>query len=642
MATLELTLPNGRRMRLTGETREAVQARAVELVAAVTDPEFGPMQLAMLTGPQEQKRERKGIISTPFGQISVGGPVGDLIRAAGNVREETSVPIALATMGAAAAPARLVAAVPRAAPLIQRAVGAITNALSPAAGAGVGGAVAGAGLEAENPDATAGDIARRAVETGAEMAGAELLGFGIGKAAQTAFAPASQLPILRALDPLSEAYKAVKAVARDLPDRARAAARRVEELLPEGVAATARDAAERLQGVASRASEIVSNLASAATGNRAPDAARAATRLRSVLGDRVERIGEALADTAPGEFVAKAFEKADQTAIGEMKRRLGAGAFQDALAVNLSNLIERASAPPGVVRLPGRQRALAAGDELVTVDAKKLDEMWSRDSLYLQRGEGNVRGYPERGVRSDAEAPEVHVSPNGVVSFIDGRHRARALIDEGVRGFTVTMDREAAENARRLRLLIDEESVLDGARLLEEWRKLPEAVRNAYPKVTQRAIENLATMGKTLRQMGRFTQSTVGGEIIDATVMPAIALAFGMKVAAPLMVAKALLAPGPLTKYLTRDKLPSEVVQTLAGQATRLGIRSEMPLPEGALTDDEFETALDRIIADPNVAGQSNRARLELAMGREDPAALRSEINALMRDPLIRQQVLGR
>src|SRR5690606_16697799 len=92
-------------MRLTGETREAVQARADELVAAVTDPEFGSMQLAMLTGPQEQERERKGIVSTRLGQLSVGGTLGNLVRGAGNIREEESVPVALATVGALAAPA---------------------------------------------------------------------------------------------------------------------------------------------------------------------------------------------------------------------------------------------------------------------------------------------------------------------------------------------------------------------------------------------------------------------------------------------------------------------------------------------------------------------------------------------------------
>src|SRR5690606_28103704 len=123
-------------MRLTGETREAVQARADELVAAVTDPEFGSMQLAMLTGPQEQERERKGIVSTPFGQVSVGGMAGDIIRGLGNVREEESVPVALATVGALAAPAAGASAVAGAArPLAQRAVGAVANALRPAAGA---------------------------------------------------------------------------------------------------------------------------------------------------------------------------------------------------------------------------------------------------------------------------------------------------------------------------------------------------------------------------------------------------------------------------------------------------------------------------------------------------------------------------
>lgn len=641
MATLELTLPNGRRMRLTGQTREEVQARAAEIVAAVTDPEMGSIQLAMLSGSQpNRERERKGVLSTPFGQVSVGGPVGAAINALSNVREEQSVPVALATMGALAAPARIAAAVPRAAPLAQRAVGAIANALRPAAGAGVGGAVAGAGLEAENPDATAGDIARRAVVTGGEMAAAELAGLGIGKAAQAAFAPASVAPALRVLDPVSEARKAASAFARDLPARMRAGAKRIEEMLPESIAAGARDIGEGIANVASRASEVVSQLARQSV-DRVPDATRAATRVRSVLGDAAERIGADMAETAPGQFISRVFEKADSETIGQLRRRLGSSGFRDALSVHLSSLIDRASSPPGVVRLPGRDRALLAGDELVTVDAKRLDEMWSRDSLYLQRGAGNARGYPERGVSPGAEAPEIYVSPQGVVSFVDGRHRARALIDQGVRGFTVTMERESVENARRLGLLIENEpTTLNGTRLLEEWRKLPEAVRKAYPQATQKAIENLATMGTTLQRMGRFAGSTVGGEILEATAIPAIGAVFGMQVAVPLLVAKALLAPGPLTRYLTRDKLPNDVVRAIGSEGSRLGLRAAVEPQQGALTDDEYEMALDRIIANPEAAGRSNRARLEMALGRDDEAALRAEINAIARDPRVRRMLL--
>lgn len=640
MATLELTLPNGRRMRLTGPTREAVQAQADEIVAAVTDPEMGSIQLAMLTGPPPERTQDKGILSTPFGQVSVGGRVGSAIRALGNVREEQSVPVALATMGALAAPARIAAAVPRAAPLAQRAVGAIANALRPAAGAGVGGAVAGAGLEAENPDATAGDIARRAVVTGGEMAAAELAGLGIGKAAQAAFAPASVAPALRVLDPVSEARKAASAFARDLPARMRAGAKRIEEMLPESIAAGARDIGEGIANVASRASEVVSQLARQSV-DRVPDATRAATRVRSVLGDAAERIGADMAETAPGQFISRVFEKADSETIGQLRRRLGSSGFRDALSVHLSSLIDRASSPPGVVRLPGRDRALLAGDELVTVDAKRLDEMWSRDSLYLQRGAGNARGYPEKGVSPGAEAPEIYVSPRGVVSFVDGRHRARALIDQGVRGFTVTMERESVENARRLGLLIENEpTTLNGTRLLEEWRKLPEAVRKAYPQATQKAIENLATMGATLQRMGKFAGSTVGGEILEATAIPAIGAVFGPQVAVPIMVAKALLSPGPLTRYLTRDKLPNDVVRAIGSEGSRLGLRAAVEPQQGALTDDEYEMALDRIIANPEAAGRSNRARLEMALGRDDEAALRAEINAIARDPRVRGMLL--
>src|SRR5690606_36476288 len=117
-----------------------------------------------------------------------------------------------------------------------------------------------------------------------------------------------------------------------------------------------------------------------------------------------------------------------------------------------------------------------------------------------------------------------------------------------------------------------------------------------YPQATQKAIENLATMGSTLQRMGRFAGSTVVGEILEATAIPAISAVFGMHVAVPLMVAKAVLSPGPLTRYLTRDKLPSNFLREIGSQATRLGLRTSQPLSEGALTDEEFETAVDRII----------------------------------------------
>ena len=100
------------------------------------------------------------------------------------------------------------------------------------------------------------------------------------------------------------------------------------------------------------------------------------------------------------------------------------------------------------VQLPLPRRAASAGDELVMIDAAKLDQGWKRDSLYLPPGAGGS------GVRPGAEAPEVHVAANGVVSFTDGRHRARALIDQGS-NFTVAMDAEAAANARRLGIVIE-------------------------------------------------------------------------------------------------------------------------------------------------------------------------------------------
>src|SRR5690606_21570923 len=87
----------------------------------------------------------------------------------------------------------------------------------------------------------------------------------------------------------------------------------------------------------------------------------------------------------------------------------------------------------------------------------------------------------------------------------------------------------------------DGAKVLDGDRFLAEWRALPEVVRNAYPKAAQRATENLATMGSALQKFGRFANTSIGGEIVESAATPVIAAMFGMHVAVPLVVAKALL-----------------------------------------------------------------------------------------------------
>lgn len=116
---------------------------------------------------------------------------------------------------------------------------------------------------------------------------------------------------------------------------------------------------------------------------------------------------------------------------------------------------------------------------------------------------------------------------------------------------------------------------LDGGRLLQEWRQLPGSIRDAYSESTHKAVRNLAVFGSTLSRVGRFAASPAGGEVAEALAVPLATAAFGLHVGVPLMVAKALINPGPVARYLSRDKLPDEITRMVGRQAATTGARAK-------------------------------------------------------------------
>lgn len=589
MATAIVTLPDGRRAKVSGATREEVMVAVQNLSQPQSDPN-DPDDMAglrrMAFGPsQPSTHTPRRPVTLPFGlgEFSVGGGAADLANAASSVPLETSLPIVAATIGSVAGgPVGGTAA-------RSLAMRAATSApVRQTVGAAVGGAAAGGALEAQTDDATVGSIARRAATTGGQMAAAELAGLGIAKAAGALVAPAASIPALKALDPLSKPRQAMASFARDLPDRTRAAARRVQEMLPEGVAANAEQAAARIRSAATEASEVVTRLARESV-DAVPDVTRTASELRGALGDRAARLGADVADSAPAQFISRVIEKADDATLRRLRRRLGPEGYQNALSVHLSELIQRASKPAEqggqAVRLPLGRRAQQVGDELVEVDVAALDRAWERSGgLYIGRGGQGATPAKLQGAADDiaagrATAPELSVDHRGVAQFVDGRHRTASIRDSGAQTMTVAIPRGELENARRAGLIAETPRTLDPARLLEEWKKLPRAVRDGYPKATRQAIQNLSTFGRALQRLGRFANTSIGGEIVESAATPLIAAAFGMHVAVPLVIAKALLNPGPLTRYLTRDTLPPEVARIVADQVSRSAIRGQQEIP---------------------------------------------------------------
>jgi hypothetical protein len=186
---------------------EAMEAAASELSGGVgRDPNTGKhdetlasIDQAMSGTAPTAERPYRYPLSTPFGQTKLpAGALSNTARWLGSVKEENSVPIALASAGSIAFP--------------PAAAGGLLARFGPGILAASGGGAAGGGMvEATKPDSTAGSIAGKALESGLEMGAAEVAGLGVGAVANRLIAPR-----LTFLDPLKGTREAAVTQVRSL------------------------------------------------------------------------------------------------------------------------------------------------------------------------------------------------------------------------------------------------------------------------------------------------------------------------------------------------------------------------------------------------------------------------------------------
>jgi hypothetical protein len=95
----------------------------------------------------------------------------------------------------------------------------------------------------------------------------------------------------------------------------------------------------------------------------------------------------------------------------------------------------------------------------VMADAEKLDKEWSKDAGFYLPKEGLGKS-ENKGKRQDFEdflkkgepirQPKVVVDANGDISFEDGRHRTRVLLNKGLKRIPLTVHKDDAERVREL------------------------------------------------------------------------------------------------------------------------------------------------------------------------------------------------
>lgn len=495
MAEAIITLPDGRRAKLTGPTREAIIAQAEKLAAGVSpvtgrevgiDPNTGNFDPTLATvdrvlanpsgGQNNVARKPKDLefktfaerlfLDNPRPQPGPSGPLDVALEFARGQRLPNN-PLVLGTIGSIGFP-------PLRAGMARSGLGGVGGLLSRAgqrvappvtAAAGIGGTAAGI-EESQRPGSTPASVAKAGLKTGARLGAAELAGLGLTSGAAKLVAP--RLP----LDPLKGFRREVGKFVKTVPERTRAAARRVEEMLPE----SAQSVTEAAREVSAKANRVIVELARQNTlGQTASQAAKALGSKRVTAEAVVRAIGENRArrfgfnpdkpDSAA--FMFRVLSSGDSKVLKSLQKRLGKKALEDFQLQTLGTLLTRAS----------------------------------------------VRG-------------------------ADGRLR------------------------------------LNGERLRELWDNLPPASKAIYSPGTRRAVESLATFGSAAARVARFAASPTGSEFAEAILSPAVFAVGGPGLGIPLLIAKQLLFPGPLTRFLTRDKLPNEIVQMIGGQAVKTPIRA--------------------------------------------------------------------
>lgn len=95
----------------------------------------------------------------------------------------------------------------------------------------------------------------------------------------------------------------------------------------------------------------------------------------------------------------------------------------------------------------------------IMADASKLDSEWSKDEQnYLPKsgvGVSEIRGRREEFEKfinkgKPIEQPKVVMGASGVLSFDDGRHRTRVLMNKGIKQIPITVPRGDAAKIRKL------------------------------------------------------------------------------------------------------------------------------------------------------------------------------------------------
>lgn len=527
---MRVTLPDGRRMRLSGPSREAVLSKAREL-----GQQAAPQQPQQPRQSQQAEQAQQGLLGRVLGPFRAFNELATApTRAAteavtGTPVEEFSetalapdnLPTTLATAGSLLVPPlQAGAAAARVAPLLGR-LGLGTGGLlglgargaarfGPSIGAaGAGGAIGGGTAEAVRGGGLL-DIAAEAGRSGAEQAGAEAAGAGIGAVAARTAAPALGL----------------------LTDQSRRALR-------------------------------------FARGNTLPES-------RGILFGRERALPVSPADVAPGRLQTAVQAVADtlipsRAATQSVRRAVTARALET--PPDQANQVIRR-----LIQLDTSDAALPSSTKAAERVARALGQRQARRLGFESDG---PRRFIRRALERDA----------GAFSRLGQKAREDAL-NVGLAGLIETAtDR------------VDGRRVINGQRLLQLWRNLPEATRALYPAATRDAVEGFGAFAAVSSEVPRLAREPViqfGPGVVSSSVGAAPFLAAGLGVdpltagsagvigaGVPFLTAKALMNPRSLlNRWLTSETLPPDLVQAIGGQATRAPLRERA---SGLLNDETEE-----------------------------------------------------
>jgi hypothetical protein len=108
------------------------------------------------------------------------------------------------------------------------------------------------------------------------------------------------------------------------------------------------------------------------------------------------------------------------------------------------------------VKLNGKtfvKHRVERNDSLVLLDADFMNQNWSGEMAvgpgpeYQNQIGKRIEGFKKFFDENDnIEMPNVHVQRNGALSFGDGRHRTRVMLELGFKQIPVTMSKEALRN----------------------------------------------------------------------------------------------------------------------------------------------------------------------------------------------------